>query len=159
LLDQETMRQTLTTRWFDDFFVGERFALPSRVLTSEVLRAFAEASGDAQGLRSNPADSRAIGYDCVLAHGFLATIQTVACPGVFPFLVEDSLVGLLEQSSRYVRPVAEGDTLSPMLQVVELEPNSGGTGIVGLRSTVHNQARALIVEGAQRWLMRTRPKH
>ena len=153
------MRQALTTRWFDDFSVSERFALPKRTLTPEIIRAFAEASGDAQPLRSNPCQANALGYDCILAHAFLATIQTVACPGILPFLLSDSLVGLLDQSSRYVRPVAEGDTLSPVLHVTELQPNPGGTGIVSLRSTVHNQARALIMEGAQRWLLRTRPIH
>jgi len=153
------MRQSLSTRWFDDFFVGERFALPRRTLTQDVLRAFAEASGDAQPLRTIRADSDAIGYGCILSSGFLATVQTVACPGVLPFLIEDSLVGLLDQSSRYVRPVAVGDTLIPVLQVTELQPNNGGTGIVGLRSTVHNQNKALVIEGTQRWVIRTRPAH
>ncbi|MBV9538052.1 MAG: MaoC family dehydratase [Acidisphaera sp.] len=150
------MRHTLVTRWFDDFHVSERFALPTRTVTAELIRAFAEATGDAQPLRSSPEDHRALGYDCALAHAFLATMQTVACFGAFPFLLDDSLVSVLDQSSRCLRPVLEGDILSPVLQVVELEPGRG-TGIVTLRSTVHNQAKALVLVGAQRWLMRGRP--
>lgn len=153
------MRQALAARWFDDFRVGERFALPRRVLTPNILRAFAEATGHAPELRHNPEDSEAIGYHSMLGHGFLATLQTVAGPGVLPFLIEESLIRLVDQTSRYIRPATDGDTLIPILHVVELEPNSNNTGIVSLRSTIHNQCKALILEGHQRWLLRTRPLH
>jgi acyl dehydratase len=39
--------------------------------------------------------------------------------------------------------------------VDELSPNRS-TGVVGLRSTVHNQRRELVLEGRQRFLLRKR---
>jgi acyl dehydratase len=59
----------------------------------------------------------------------------------FRILVEESLKGLLEQSSKFLHPVFVGDTLYPALEVDELTANRT-TGVVGLRSTVHNQAQA-----------------
>ena len=64
-------------------------------------------------------------------------------------------MGFLEQSSRFLKPVFAGDTLYPALEVDELSPNRS-TGVVGLRSTVHNQRRELVLEGQQRFLLRKR---
>ncbi len=49
-----------------------------------------------------------------------------------------------------------GDTLYPALEVDEIAPQRT-TGVLGLRSTVHNQKRELVLEGRQRYLLRRRP--
>jgi len=51
--------------------------------------------------------------------------------------------------------VFAGDTLYAALEVDELTPNRS-TGVVGLRSTVHNQRGELVLEGRQRYLLRRR---
>src|SRR5690606_21629802 len=63
---------------------------------------------------------------------------------------------LLEQSSRFLKPVYAGDTLYPMLEIVELKPQRT-TGVARLRSTVHNQRGELVLEGEQAYLLRRRP--
>jgi acyl dehydratase len=70
-------------------------------------------------------------------------------------MVEDSLVGFLEQSSRFLKPVFAGDTVYPALEIVELTPGRS-TGVIGLASTVHNQRRELVLSGSQRYLIRKR---
>ena len=92
-----------------------------------------------------------------LAHGFQTLIQTAPGAGLFPFVTEESLVAFLEQSSRFLKPVFVGDTLYPTLELDELSPNRT-TGVVGLKSTVHNQRRELVLEGRQRFLLRRRPQ-
>ena len=71
-------------------------------------------------------------------------------------MVEESLVGFLEQSSRFVKPVFAGDTIYPALEVSGLTPGRS-TGVVALRSTVFNQRRELVLEGLQKFLIRRRP--
>ncbi len=56
----------------------------------------------------------------MLAHGFQTLIQTAPGAGLFPFFTEDSLVGFLEQSSRFLKPVFAGDTVYPALEIDEL---------------------------------------
>ena len=68
-------------------------------------------------------------------------------------MVEDSLMGFLEQSSRFLHPVYVGDTLYPALEIDELTANRT-TGVLGMTSTVHNQAGALVMSGRQRYLLR-----
>jgi acyl dehydratase len=143
-------------RWFDDFRLGERFTLPSRTITDALFSAFQAASGDNHPIHYDVEYCRARGLPGMLAHGFQTLIQTAPGAGLFPFVTEDSLVAFLEQSSRFLKPVFAGDTLYPTLEIDELAPNRT-TGVVGLRSTVFNQRRELVLEGHQRFLLRKRP--
>ena len=98
---------------------------------------------------------RARGMPNLLAHGFQTLIHTAPGAGLFPFMVEESLAGFLEQSSRFLKPVFADDTIYPALEVTELTPRRT-TGVVGLRSTVFNQRRELVLEGLQKFLIRRR---
>jgi acyl dehydratase len=144
------------TRWFEDFELGERFVLPSRTMTDALFAAFQAASGDNHPVHYDVEYCRRRGMPHMLAHGFQVLIQTAAGAGDFPYYVEDSLLGFIEQSSRFLKPVFSGDTLYPALEVVELAPNRS-SGVIALRSTVHNQRSELVMEGTQRYLLRKKP--
>jgi len=144
------------TRWFDDFKVGERFVLPSRTMTDALFLAFQAASGDNHPVHYDVEYCRRRGMPHMLAHGYQVLIQTAAGAGEFPYLVEDSLVGFLDQSSRFLKPVYVGDTLYPALEITELSPNRS-TGVIAMLSTVHNQKAELVMEGTQRYLVRRKP--
>jgi acyl dehydratase len=142
-------------RFFDDFHMGERFVLPSRTMTDGIFAAFQAASGDNHPVHYDVEYCRRHGMPGMLAHGFQTLIQTAAGAGLFPFITEDALVGFIEQSSRFLAPVFVGDTLYAVLEVDELTPNRS-TGVLGLRSTVHNQNGVLVLEGRQRYVLRKR---
>ena len=146
----------LPQRFFEDFVLGERFVLPSRTMTDAVFLAFQGASGDNHPVHYDVEYCKARGWPGLLAHGFQAVIQTAPGAGIFPFLVEDALVGFLEQSSRFLKPVFSGDTLYSALEIDELTPGRS-TGVLGFRSTIHNQRRELVLDGKQRYLLRKRP--
>ncbi len=154
--DPAVHRMVREQRWFEDFVPGERFVIPSRTLTAGVFAAFRAASGDTHPIHYDVEYCRARGMPDLLAHGFQTLIHTAPGAGLFPFLVEDSLVAFLEQSSRFLKPVHAGDTIYPALEVSEL---AGGrsTGVVTLASTVFNQRREKVLEGWQKFLLRRRP--
>ncbi|AHJ65178.1 dehydrogenase with MaoC-like domain [Granulibacter bethesdensis CGDNIH4] len=150
-------RADLHARYFDDFRLGERFILPPVALTHSLVDSFRLISGETHPLHHDPVWCRENGHPGVLVHGFQVLAVTTAGASPFHAMVENSLLGLVEQSSRFIRPVYAGDTLHPVLQIVELTPNTS-TGIVALRSTVHNQRRELVLEGSQRYLLRMRDR-
>lgn len=153
--DPRAHRMVPEQRWFEDFTLGERFVLPSRTMTDALFAAFQLASGDNHPVHYDTEYCRAHGMPGMLAHGYQILIQTAAGAGLFPHLVEESLKGFLDQSSRFLHPVFAGDTLYAALVVDELSPNRT-TGVVGLASTVHNQKGVLVMEGRQRYLLRRR---
>jgi acyl dehydratase len=153
--DPKTHRMVAEQRWFEDFVLAERFVLPSRTQTPAIFAAFQTASGDTHPIHYDVEYCRARGMPNLLAHGFQTLIHTAPGAGLFPFLVEEALVGFLEQSSRFLKPVYADDTLYPALEVTELTPGRT-TGVITLRSTVHNQRRELVLEGVQKFLVRRR---
>lgn len=144
------------TRWFDDFKVGERFIIPSRTMTDALFLAFQAASGDNHPIHYDVEYCRRLGMPHMLAHGYQIVIQTAAGAGEFPFMTEESMIAFLDQSSRFLKPVYVGDTLYAALEIVELTPNRT-TGVIAMRSTVHNQKAELVLEGTQRYLVRKNP--
>src|ERR1700749_2155422 len=154
--DPTSHRMGAEQRWFEDFILGERFVIPSRTMTSAVFAAFQTASGDAHPVHYDVEYCRTRGMPHLLAHGFQTLVHTAPGAGLFPYLVEESLVGFLEQSSRFLKPVYADDTIYPALEVTELVPGRS-TGVVTLRSTVFNQRPELVLEGMQKFPIRRRP--
>ncbi len=150
-----TPHQLCEQRYFEDFRVGERFPLPSRTLTDALFAAFQLASGDNHPSHYDVEYCRAHGGPGLLAHGFQVLAQTAAGAGLFPHMVEDSMKGFIEQSSRFLRPVYAGDTLYCALEVSELLPGRT-TGVVTMKSTALNQHGVLVMEGMQKYLLRRR---
>lgn len=142
-------------RYFEDFKLGETFYIPSRTVTEAHFLAFQAASGDNHPIHYDREYCKRHGHRDLLAHGYQVLIQTAAGAGTFPHLVEESLMGFIEQSSKFLKPVYAGDTLYPMLSVAELKPQRT-TGVLTLGSTIHNQRDELIMEGLQRYLIRKR---
>ena len=153
--DPTAHRMVPDQRWFEDFALGERFLLPSRTMTDAVFLAFQGASGDNHPVHYDVEYCKARGMPGLLAHGFQTLIQSAPGAGLFPYMVEESLVGFLEQSSRFLKPVYSGDTVYPALEIDELTPNRT-TGVVGFRTTIHNQKGELLIEGRQRYLIKRR---
>ena len=142
-------------RYFEDFTAGETFYIPSRTVTDGQFAAFQAASGDNHPIHYDRPFCAAHGHRDLLAHGFQVVIQTAPGAGIFPYLVEDSLLGFIEQSSRFLKPVYSGDTLYPILRVAELKPQRT-TGVLTLASEIKNQSDEMVLEGSMRFLIKRR---
>lgn len=64
-----------------------------------------------------------------------------------------ALIGFVDQSSRFLHPVYNGDTLYPAFEINELTRQTT-TGVLGVAIEIHNQDGILCVSGNQRSLMR-----
>ena len=143
------------SNYFEDLEIGQRFYIPSRTMTDALFSAFQLASGDNHPIHYDIEYCKRQGHQALVAHGFQTLIQTAPGAGWFPFVVSDSLVGFLEQSSKFLKPVYSGDTLYSMLEIMALEEQHS-TGVVTMRSTVHNQNRDLVLDGEQKFLLKKR---
>lgn len=142
-------------KYFEDLQVGETFYIASRTISESHFLAFQAASGDNHPIHYDVEYCRARGMPNLLAHGFQILIQTAPGAGIFPHVIADALVGFVEQSSRFLKPLYAGDTVYPLLEIVDLIPRRT-TGVVVLRSTVHNQRGELLLEGEQKFVVRKR---
>ena len=147
--------RTVPQRGFEDFSIGEKFYAPSRTHSDALFYAFQLASGDNAPIHYDIEYCRSRGHPGLMAHGFQTLIQTAPGATGLAQQMEDALVGFLDQSSRFLKPVYSGDTLYPELEVVGLE-RQRTTGVMTLRSRVLNQRSEVVLEGELRFLLRLR---
>ncbi len=143
-------------RWFEDFEVGERFYIPSRTMTEAIFSAFQLASGDNHPIHYDRHYCADQGHRDLLAHGYQVLIQTCIGASVLPQMMGPSLIGFIEQSSRFLKGVYCGDTVYPSVVVSELKAQRT-TGVMTCAVTVHNQDGILVLDGWHKYLLRKRP--
>jgi len=129
----------------------QKFYTNSRTQTEALFGAFQLASGDNHPIHYDREYCKARGHRDMLAHGLQVRSRARQGPASSRHIIGDALVGLLEQSSRFLKPVYCGDTLYPMLEVSELKPGRT-TGTVTLKLTIHNQAGVLVCDGEHKYL-------
>jgi acyl dehydratase len=147
------LHRVVERRWFDDLKVGERFNLPSRTVTEANFAAFQVVSGDNHPIHYDIEYCRREGHPGLLAHGLQVLCFSAAGAGLFPHVIGESLLGFIEQSSKFLKPVYAGDTLYPALIISDLRPQRS-TGIVTVTSSIHNQRGELVLAGEQKYLLR-----
>lgn len=142
-------------RGFEELEVGEVFELPRRVFDTDTFAAFQQVSGDGHPMHYDRDDCRARGHKDVLAHGLMVTCYGAAGAGTFPYVVEDCILGMLEQSTRFLAPVVRGDELTGRLRVSELH-RQRTTGVVVLDLEIDNQDGLRVADGRHSYLLRLR---
>ena len=145
--------QLVDQKGFEDLTIGDKFPIPSRTLGDANFAAFQLASGDNHPIHYDEEYCKGLGYDGLLAHGFQVLIQTCPGAGLFPHVLGDCMIGFIEQSSKFLKPLIAGDTVYPMLEISGLKKQTK-TGVVTLKSTVHNQRNELLMEGMQKFLVK-----
>ncbi len=140
-------------RGFENLYVGEEFIIPARTVTEAHFSAFQTLSCDNHPIHYDVEYCKEHGHNDMLAHGFQVLAHTAAGAGLFPHVVGEALIGFIEQSSTFLKGVYPGDTLYPKLTVTELNTQNT-TGVVVMRSTVHNQHAELVLDGQHKYLLR-----
>ena len=112
-------RELPPSKYFEDFVIGDQYIIPSRTQTSGLFAMFQAASGDNDPIHYDVEYCRQRGHDDLLAHGLQVMIQTAAGAGRFPSEVADSLIGMIEATGKFLRPVYRGNTLHPLLEITD----------------------------------------
>ncbi|HEY1301735.1 MAG TPA: MaoC family dehydratase [Stellaceae bacterium] len=143
------------SRGFEDLRVGEHFPIPSRTVTEAHFSLFQALSADNHPIHYDVEWCRRRGFPAPLAHGLQILCFTAAGASSFADAIGDALMGFIEQSAKFLRPVHAGDTLYPVLEVAALKPQRT-TGVVTLAISIHNQKDELVLSGEQKYLLKLR---
>ncbi len=144
------------TKYFEDFRMGETFRIPSKTITDAHFLFFVGLTGDSHPIHYDDEYAKATRFGKRVAHGLMVTAMTAVGASDLSPLLEGSVVAFVEQSSRFLKPVFVGDTLTPELEVSELVPKTH-LGLVRLTTRVLNQRGEVVLEGMQAYLVKRRP--
>ena len=68
-------------------------------------------------------------------------------------MIGDKLIGFIEQSSKFLKPVYVGDTLFATLTITALIPQRT-TGVVVMASAIYSRKSELVLTGEHKYLFR-----
>ncbi len=143
----------INQKYFEDFKIGDKYVLPSRTQTSGIFSMFQAVSGDNDPIHYDKEFCLKKGHKDMLAHGMQLLSQTAAGAGTFPMEVRESLLGMIEVSGKFLKPVYRNDTLYPELQIIKLI-SQNNTGIIKMKATILNQNCDLVFTGIHRYLIK-----
>jgi acyl dehydratase len=141
--------------YFEDFKVGDRFKIPSRTMTDAHFLFFAGMTGDSHPIHYDEEYCKRTRFGSRVAHGLLLAGMTALGASNLSAAMENSVVAFAEQSSRFLKPVFIGDTLSVVLEVAGVEPKRS-TGVVRMKTRMTNQRGEEVLEGSHTYLFKRR---
>lgn len=110
-----------------------------KTITEKDINQFAEVSGDYNPVHLDEEFARKTLFGGRIAHGVISISLISAAAAKLP-----GLVILISHSSRFLRPVKIGDTVTATAEVIGVRKDKG---IVTLKTTCANQDGKLVVEG------------
>ena len=148
---------TTQTKYFEDFSLGEKFSIPAKTMTDAHFLFFAGMTGDNHPIHYDDEYAKTTRFGKRVAHGLLVASMTATGASSLSPLIEGSIIAFVEQSSRFLKPVLIGDTVSPELEVTELISKSD-SGLVRITTRVRNQHGEVVLEGMHAYLIKKRPR-
>jgi acyl dehydratase len=146
-----------TTKYLEDFHVGDTFDIPAKTLTDAHFVCFAGLTGDQHPIHYDDAYAKTTRFGKRVAHGLLLTAMTAVGASTLSSMLEGSIVAFVEQSARFLKPVFIGDTITPELEVSEVLPKTD-VGLLRLTTRVKNQRGETVLEGMHAYLIKKRPR-
>ena len=123
-----------------DIKIGDSFA-KSRLVTDELIRAFAEVSGDFNPIHLDEDFAAGTRFGKRIAHGMLSGAFISAVLG---YEFRERRIVYLSQTMRFISPVFIGDTVTTAATVKSIREDKG---IVTLDTVCSNQDGKTVIEG------------
>jgi acyl dehydratase len=146
-----------TTKYLEDFQIGETFHSPAKTMTDAHFLFFAGMTGDNHPIHYDDEYAKTTRFGKRVTHGLLLTALTAVGASTLSSLLEGSIVAFVEQSARFLKPVFIGDTITPELEVSEVLPKTD-VGLLRLTTRVKNQRGETVLEGMHAYLIQKRPR-
>ena len=146
-----------TTKYVEDFQVGETFHSPAKTMTDAHFLFFAGMTGDHHPIHYDAEYAKTTRFGKRVAHGLLLTALTAVGASTLSSVLEGSMVAFVEQSARFLKPVMIGDTVTPELEVSEVIPKTD-VGLLRLTTQLKNQRGETVLEGMHAYLIKKRPR-
>ena len=123
-----------------DIKIGDSF-VKSRLVTDELIRAFAEVSGDFNPIHLDEDFAAGTRFGKRIAHGMLSGAFISAVLG---YEFRERRIVYLSQTMRFISPVFIGDTVTTAATVKSIREDKG---IVTLDTVCSNQDGRTVIEG------------
>jgi acyl dehydratase len=128
-------------RYYDEMTVGDRREFSAITITETHVVNFAGVTGDHFGLHMDAEYAKTTPFKQRVAHGLLV----LSCgAGLIPILPGRMLAFLGMDKVRFTAPVFIGDTVHPVMEILEKTEKAPG-GVVTIAETIVNQRGETVI--------------
>lgn len=141
----------------DDLHPGFRFRGRPVTLTESHFSDFSTLTGDKHPIHYDADYAAKSRFGRPVAHGLLLAALTALGATDVSRSLEDAMIALLEQRTRFLLPVFVGDVVLPEFEVESNDPTSSGSSArVAIAVRIVNQKYETVLEGRHVYLLRRR---
>lgn len=142
----------------EDFVPGLQFHGEPVVLSLQHFSGFAELTGDAHPIHYDESYAAQTRFKRPIAHGLLLMGLTALGATAMSRRLEESMVALVEQGARFIRPAFVGDRVQAQFTVEAVDAKPGKrAAIVRISVQLLNEAHEPLLDGHHTYLIRSRP--
>ena len=152
LLPQKKVQE----RYFDDVKLGDEGTTPEVTVTREMIRAYADLTGDQTPVHVDEAFAHASHFGGIVAHGLfgLSLADGLKTQGTLQFPPGASLGWTWD----FLKPIRAGDRLRVKYHIGAMrETKKPGWGIVNIASELINQDGEVVQQGEHKLMILRRP--
>jgi 3-hydroxybutyryl-CoA dehydratase len=144
--------------FLDDFAEGQRFEGEPRTISETDFTSFGRLTGDRHPIHYDPVYAKTTRFGRPIAHGLHLMAVTALGATALSDRVEESMVAMLDQGCRFLKPVFAGDVLRCELTVKDIDRRPGkDSGKLRFQVRLLNERDEPILEGHHLYMMRCRP--
>ena len=144
--------------FLEDFAEGQRFEGEPRTISEADFVSFSKLTGDRHPIHYDPVYAKITRFGRPIAHGLHLMALTALGATALSDRLEKSMVAMLDQGCRFLKPVFTGDVLRCELTVKEIECKPGkDSGKLRFRVRLLNERDEPILEGHHLYMVRCRP--
>lgn len=145
-------------KYFDEFSIGDRFVSPSRKITADDIRIFADLTGDHNPIHVDPEfAARSIFGECI-SHGPMMVGITFGLLSRID-LLDGTIIALKAIDWSFNAPIKAGDAVHVQATVSDVRPSvrAPDRGAVIFAINIINQHDAVVQVGSATGIMMRRP--
>ncbi len=141
--------------YFEDIEVGANYESKGREITEDVIRTFAELTGDRNAVHLNPVPTEGAVFKKPVAHGPLVIGLAMGLAADLR-LFDGTAISPTDLQWSFSKPVYLGDTIRVRLSIIEKRPTSHpARGLITRQIEVLNQADEVVQKGTSRMLIKS----
>ena len=141
--------------YYEDFNIEDSFRTAGRTIDQSDINTFAGLSGDYHSLHTNDVYAKEALFGKRIAHGILTLAITSGLlfrSGIF----EETGLGNLGSTEKYLRPVFPGDTIYAEITIINKKLMADKGGIVTARIDTINQDKKIVLTQEMNILLKCR---
>ena len=144
--------------FLDDFAEGQRFEGEPRKVSEADFSSFGNLTGDRHPIHYDPVYAKTTRFGRPIAHGLHLMALTALGATALSDRVEESMVAMLDQGCRFLKPVFSGDVLRCELIVKAIDRKAEkDAGKLRFQVRLLNERNEPVLEGHHLYMMRCRP--